>query len=389
VLSLTGDMAAISALSIHIYQGTASGLAVSGLFVARVLPRLFGALGGAVGDRVDLRRLLISCELVSGLVLLVIAWSQPGYEVLLVMVLISESIATVAQPASQTLVARTVPADTLARANGMVMAVAAVSFAAGAAIGSAAATTWGYQIALYIDALSFALSAALVSMTRKVPPPARRDGAATRFLASTVAGLAELRRNRQVLMVAVAVIGVTFAAALDRPALVVVTQRDFASNSVAYGLALGGVSIGALLATLLMGRTRLLAPSAAVLVVGVSVEAAGHLGMGLAPVVAALVAAAFTAGFGNGIEGVSATTLLQRASAGELVGLLMGVVMSSTYLADAVGSVAGGALVGVLGAHWTFVTAAVLMGACALVVGMTARTAPPAVHGSTTEGVTR
>ncbi|MFI0421204.1 hypothetical protein [Spongiactinospora sp. 9N601] len=50
-LSVTGDLAALSALTVHVFQDTASGAAVSGLFAVRVLPRLFGALAGGLSDR--------------------------------------------------------------------------------------------------------------------------------------------------------------------------------------------------------------------------------------------------------------------------------------------------------------------------------------------------
>ncbi|MDX2547621.1 MFS transporter [Streptomyces sp. WI04-05B] len=372
-LSLTGDMAATSALSIHVYQSTSSGLAVSGVFVARVLPRIFGALAGAIGDKVDLRQLLIWCDLVAGLVFVVIGLSAPGYLVLLGMLLVAESVATVASPASETMVARTIPDHALARANGLVMAVEAIGFAAGSALGSLAAISWGYQYALYVNASSFVLSALLISVIPKVPPVVREDAEGSGFLSETLAGLRELRGDRQVMVVAVAMIGVTFGAALDRPALVVLTQHNLGGSGVGYGLALGGVSFGVLAATVLMGRWRLLTPSATVLLIGVALEALGHLAMGLSPMVSWLVVAAFVGGFGNGVEAISGTTLLQRSSASGSIGLLMGVVMSGCYLADAIGSIVGGAIVGVTGARWSFVIAAALMAGCAIVVGLSSR----------------
>src|SRR5215510_5782891 len=49
-LSIIGDMAALTALSVYIYTAFGSATMVSGLFVVRVLPRLFGPLAGAVAD---------------------------------------------------------------------------------------------------------------------------------------------------------------------------------------------------------------------------------------------------------------------------------------------------------------------------------------------------
>ncbi|RBQ20962.1 hypothetical protein DP939_07840 [Spongiactinospora rosea] len=374
-LSVTGDLAALSALTVHVFQDTASGAAVSGLFAVRVLPRLFGTLAGGLSDRVDPRRLIICCDLISCAVFVLIAWTRPGYGMILALVLVAESAATVTAPAAQALVARTVPAHALGRANGLLMAVTALGFASGAAIGGLAATTLGYQYALLVNACSFVLSAALVAALPRVPVV--RDDDDRGFLAATRAGLGRLRRDRQAAAVAVATIGVTFAASIDRPALVVLTQRDLAGGSgLAYGLALGGISVGALVATLLMGRLRALTPSAGVLVAGIAVEAAGHLGMGLAPAVAVVVIGAAVAGFGDGMEGVTAITLLQRAG-GSSVGLVMGAVLSGAYLADATGSLLGGLIVGAAGPRWTFGLSAALMLACAAAPWYARRSAPP------------
>jgi MFS family permease len=98
-VSQAGDMAAITALTVHVYAATGSGLAVGALFAARVLPRVLGLLAGAVGDRTELRRLMIACDLVCGAVFLGIAVVAPGFPALLALVFVAECAATVALPA--------------------------------------------------------------------------------------------------------------------------------------------------------------------------------------------------------------------------------------------------------------------------------------------------
>jgi MFS family permease len=63
LISQAGDMAAVAALTVHVYATTESAIAVAALFVARVLPRILGLFAGAIGDRLELRRLLITCDL--------------------------------------------------------------------------------------------------------------------------------------------------------------------------------------------------------------------------------------------------------------------------------------------------------------------------------------
>jgi MFS family permease len=81
-----------------------------------------------------------------------------------------------------------------------------------------------------------------------------------------------------------------------------------------------------------------------------------------------LVCAAVVAGAGNGMESVCGNTLLQRGTPAGSLGVVMGVVLSGSFLAGALGSLAGGAMVDVFGARWTFVAAAAVMVACAVPV---------------------
>lgn len=365
-VSQTGDMAAVTALTVHIYEDTQSGLAVSGLFAARVLPRLIGMFAGAISDRVDLRRLMVMCDLVSAAVFAVIAWAGFHYAGLLLMVLVAESAATIATPAAETVVARVAPPEARGRANGVMMAILTLSFAVGSAVGSLTAGMWGYQYALLGNALSFVVSAAMVLWVPAMPPPAPDgdEGEEQSMAKSVRRGLYELRHDRQVLFVTVGMLGVTFAASLDRTALVALAQDDLSASGLGYGLALGAVGFGALLGTVGVGRLRLLTVSASVFVAGVLVQAGGHLLMGLAPVLLVLVAAALFTGYGNGLEAVTGVTLLQNTKARGSIGMLMGVVASGSYLANAIGSVAGGVLLGEIGPRPTFMVAAALMAGC-------------------------
>ena len=97
-LTIIGDMAALTALSVYIYTASGSATMVSGLFVVRVLPRLFGPIAGAVADRYNLRTLMVVCDLGACLLFVAIAIVQPSYWGLLAMILVAESIATIAMP---------------------------------------------------------------------------------------------------------------------------------------------------------------------------------------------------------------------------------------------------------------------------------------------------
>jgi MFS family permease len=365
-ISVLGDMAALSALSVSIYQSTGSATMVGGLFVARVLPRLFGPLAGALSDRLPLKVLLVGCDVAAGSVFVVIALIQPPYWGLLALVLVAESVATVAMPGARTWVAQNVPKDRLAVANGTVSSAVAIGFATGAALGGASVGLFGYRYALLINAATFTVSALLMANTKAV---GRTSAAAAGLLATTVKGLQTLVSDARLWVVCIGLVGVAFAASIDRPAVVALTQDNLHAGGTGYGVVLGAVSIGALVAALSMGRVRRLQPSRRLFVISIVGQAVGHLALGLSMFLAVAVVAALVMGTGNGVENVAGATLLQRDADPAAVGAVLGAVMSATFIADAIGSVIGGVLVDRLGARPVFVISAVLMAVCAVAGG--------------------
>ncbi|MFG2736437.1 MFS transporter [Streptomyces carpaticus] len=366
-LSVFGDMAAVAALAVHVFQDTGSGLALSGLFLTRLLPRLFGAFAGALSDRMDLRQLIIGCDILSAALFLVIAVVQPSYLLLLLLLLVSESAATIALPAARTMAVRALPAEARTRANGALMGGITVGFALGSAFGGLAVGLWGFEVAMFVNVATFLASAGLTALMRRTPPLAR-DGAAPGVLASTARGLRTLGSDRRLLLLAAGLVVVPFGAGLDRAALVQLTQQDLSAGPLGYGLSLGLIAVGALLGSVLTGRWRKLDATAKVFLGGVVIQAVGHFAIGVSPWFSALAVATLMVGFGNGIESVCGLTLMQQRAPAEMVGVVMGVVMSATFLADALGSMAGGPLLDLVGARWTFMAATGVMVLCLAII---------------------
>ena len=386
-LSIIGDMAALTALSVYIYTASGSATMVSGLFVVRVLPRLFGPIAGAVADRYNLRTLMVVCDLGACLLFVAIAIVQPSYWALLAMILVAESIATIAMPGARTWVARRVPADSRGRLNGVLTAGIAVGFGVGAGIGGVTASGFGYRWALLINAASFVLSAALVTAAGSVPPARTVEAQRPRLISSAVAGTRLIFSESRLSGVAVGLIGVAFAAAVDRPAVVALTQDDLPGGGGGYGLLLAMISIGALAVSLGVGRFKALSATTGVFIAGLLVQVAGHLGLGLSPLLAIAAVMALVMGVGNGLESVVGSTLLQDASPAEHVGTVVAAVVSTSFIADGVGSLIGGRLVDALGPRVVFAIAAFLMACCAAYVAGATRPAAtgPAVTLATTD----
>lgn len=361
-ISTFGDMAATTGLAVHVFASTNSGVALAGLFIVRILPRLFGAFAGALSDRFELRRLVIACDLVCGIFFLSMGLLQPGYLILLALVFLAEMAAVVALPASRTYVARSLSEAARARANGLLMAGTTLGFGLGSSFGGLAAGLWGHQYALLANSATFALSALLMWACRPVPPVGEMSHGRPRLISATREGVTLLVRERPLLFLTVGATMVTFCTAMDRPAVLALTERDLSGGPAAYGMTLGFVGVGGLVGALVAGRWARLKPSRAIFLLCIGIQALGHLVMGVSPLLALVVLVAGVIGVGNGVQQVCQTTLVQGATPADRVGVVMGALLSIIYLSDALGSAVGGALLDQVGSRWTFVVASIVMG---------------------------
>jgi MFS family permease len=118
VVSVGGDSLSLVALMLHVAATSGQALAVAALLlVGDLVPSVLSPLSGAIGDRFDRKRVMITCELVQGAVLLVIALTLPALPLLLALVAVRAVVGQVFLPSSRAaLPALVAPAD-LGRAN--------------------------------------------------------------------------------------------------------------------------------------------------------------------------------------------------------------------------------------------------------------------------------
>ncbi|NUW34868.1 MFS transporter [Nonomuraea sp. SMC257] len=157
------------ALPLLVYDLTGSPLGTGLVYVMEYVPYLLlGMVGGVLADRYDRRRLLVLGDTASAVVTLVLAamvalgvgrlW--PIYLVALLLA----SVDPLYQPAFRALVPSLVPAERLPQANARVhIGEHAVSMA-GPMAGGALVVAFGYQVAVYVDAGSFLLSALMIAL---------------------------------------------------------------------------------------------------------------------------------------------------------------------------------------------------------------------------------
>jgi hypothetical protein len=163
LVSVSGTSIAAVALTILVYQRTASPLLASLTFALGFLPYLLGGgLLSSVIDRVRPRRLVASCDLVSALLAATMAWPAIPVTILLMLLLAIGMLASVSSGARVALARSTVSEGAYVPARSLMRIAAQVAQLGGNAAGGALLVVLTPSGALLVNAGSFAFSAAAV-----------------------------------------------------------------------------------------------------------------------------------------------------------------------------------------------------------------------------------
>lgn len=168
IISLFGDWFNIIALSALVAQYTnKSGLAVSGLLLARVLPPfLVSPFAGVLVDRFDRKRLLIISDLLRTAIGISLFFSTSADRLWIIYVatIFQFVFSAIFEPARSAFLPALLPKDQLIKANTLSNITWSVMLAIGAMIGGIITAVFGTTTALIVDAASFGVSA-LILMT--------------------------------------------------------------------------------------------------------------------------------------------------------------------------------------------------------------------------------
>jgi MFS family permease len=170
-VSLVGSAVTTVVLPLVVYQATGSAAQTGALFALRVIPYLvFGAVAGPIADRGNRRRLIIGGNFIEGVLVATI----PVAHLLGVLTvahvyvvgLLSATVFVFADAAVFGAVPALVGTDRLAAANGLLGSISSGAEIVGPAIGGVLAATIGATNAIWLDAVSFFIAAAMQSTIR-------------------------------------------------------------------------------------------------------------------------------------------------------------------------------------------------------------------------------
>src|SRR5829696_7119245 len=213
--SFLGDAVSMVALVVLVVQVTGSASAVGGALIARLLPTLASPLAGV-------------------LVGLVFATNLATIYVLVFLLGLAR---TLFNPTVRAAFPSVVGGGDLTRANALITGTFSVSETAGPALGGVLVATVGVDAAFVLDAATYLISAAMLSLI-PLPRPEREEQEAG-FGEDLRSGFAYLARSRVPLAIVLGAFLTVLTVNITIPAEIFLAKRTFDAGNAGYGLLVG------------------------------------------------------------------------------------------------------------------------------------------------------
>jgi dTMP kinase len=320
----------------------AANVAIASVFILRLAPAIvFGPIAGVIADRLDRRWTMVVCDVARFAIFASIPFVGTLWWLLVATFLI-EVASLVWIPAKEATVPNLVPRERLATANQLSLfttygtAPIAAAVFSGLALLSGIIDTWvpvnEVDLALFVNAATFLVSALTILRLTEIPPRAARDPEDAHppgVWRTLVEGWSFIGRTRLVRGLVVAMLG-AFAAGGAVIGLARTFVVDLGGGEPGYGLLFGTVFVG--LAVGMFVGPRVVPDFSRRRLLGLSIIAAG-LSLALLALIPHMVAAVLTTlviGTWAGIAWVTGYTLLGLEVADELRGRTFAFVQTLT-----------------------------------------------------------
>jgi predicted MFS family arabinose efflux permease len=253
-ISRWGDAFHTVALALLVFDLTGSGLGVSGVVLAEILPVLLVApLAGAVVDRLPPRAVLVAADLWRMTLALALPFVADSVGAVYGVAFGLSLGAVFFNPASASAVPALVDERELIAANSGIWSAAVVSQIVLAPLAGVVVAAAGVTVAFLVNAATYALSAALLIGLR-VPTAAGTGATGARLLARAREGIAVLARVPLLRLLAMVQLLAALSAGATSALLVVFAKEQLGVDARGYGLLLGAIGVGAAVGPLLLTR---------------------------------------------------------------------------------------------------------------------------------------
>jgi MFS family permease len=357
--SAVGTGAGYVALLLVAYDRLASPWAISLVLLADLVPAIvLGPLLGSLVDRVDRLRCAIAADLLCAAAIAAIAIGG-GFAPLLALALVAGVGNALFRPASVALMPAVVPEEHLPAANGLYRALRDSGVMLGPAIAAIALLFTGPTALLLLNAATFAVSAALLSLLQRdrlatTALPAEAGAPAGSLLAETRAGLRTIAGLPAVPALLAACSAAALFGGLMNVAELILARDTLHGGAAGYGLLVAAFGCGQVSGAIIGARDADDATMRRRLIVALGLVGTGLALSGLAGQLAVAATTVLVTGLGTGLLLVSSGILLQRLVPPALHGRAFGTVGALEALALAIAFSGSGLLVAVVGVRGLF-----------------------------------
>jgi len=371
-----GTWLAFIGLAIDVKDRTDSGPWVSALLIADVLPAVvIGLLAGPLVDRLSRKGLMVGADLLRAAIFALLPFA--GSAAVIVALAALAGVGTgLFRPAVYAGLPNLVEDEDLPRANGLIQGVENFAWAIGPLLGGALVAASGPDLAYWVNAGTFLVSALLVS---GIPARVLQAGTAESHghWRDLLEGFAFVLRTQALVTVLVVWSVFMLASAGINVAEVFLAKDTFDSGDFGYGLLVGATGLGLVLGSLAAGPLLDRHPLARVYPGSILLVALAVAAGALAPNVWIAAGCVLVVGAANGAAVVCNALLVQRGSPDALRGRVFTVLMSSSFGVLALGMVVSGPLTDAVGPRLVWGAAAALAGLSATLALLMTRRAQP------------
>jgi MFS family permease len=225
---------------------------LAALAVTIAIPWALAApLTGVLVDRWPKRPVLIGCDLARAAIVTALIFA-PSIWVLLPLVFMKTLFSTAFNPAQQATIRSTVPKDDLLAANSLSQMATQITKVAGPALGGLIVATWSPRVAFGVDAVTFLISAAILSFLPRLEVEPVEEHERGSFLEELRAGLGFVARSRT-LALAIGTMSATVFLVFTFDTLSPLALRALGFGPSLFGLAVAGIGLGAVAGAIAIG----------------------------------------------------------------------------------------------------------------------------------------
>ncbi len=372
LVSIFGDFLALFAvLSYASFKLHATASQVTLISVSFMIPfAFFGPVAGVFVDRWDLKRTMISSDLIRAGLMLALVFIPNLYGIYAILLALS-LVSTFFIPAQSVTLRTLVPMNGLLPANALMQQAMQFVRIFTPAIAGALVKSVGAKICYYIDASSFLFSVAMVAplvIKREKVAAVTQDKATVKSVVSNLgAGAKFIFTHASISFVIISIAAGMFAISCFGPLIAVYVRDNLKATEQTFGIVNSLTGVGMILCTLLIGKyaqsrakTRMVIEG--LLVIGISVV----LMVAFRNIPMAAVGM-FGVGVGAALIMIPSQTLIQSETPMEMVGRVSSSVWSLMSVAQVIGLVFSGSLAQRLGIVNLFYLSAAMLVAIAVV----------------------